>query len=162
MKNNKSLTENELLALLGIKDFKHMTKDKIIDFCNALPNTNVEVAKKAFERFPDFAKTSVEIMKNYKEIVSETINTNSENLDSFNKNCDIIINSISSIMQKKHIRRKHRKELIDSMITVLQMQKDMDKNNKAWFGKVIATVGTVAGSVVAIAGAILGAKFINK
>ena len=65
----RMLTEQQVLKKMDIPDFRHVTKDKIITFASMLPNMDPEVAKKALEQFPDFAKTSLEVMKEYKALV---------------------------------------------------------------------------------------------
>lgn len=49
MKMNRSLTEKQVLRKLGISDFRHMTKDKVVRFVSMLPYMDPEVAKKALE-----------------------------------------------------------------------------------------------------------------
>lgn len=43
---SKSLNEVEVLKQLDIPDFRHMTKDKVINFASMLQNMDPEVAKK--------------------------------------------------------------------------------------------------------------------
>lgn len=47
-----NLSEKKVLKKLGIEDFRHMTKDKIVQFASMLPQMDPEVAKKALEQFP--------------------------------------------------------------------------------------------------------------
>ena len=59
---SKTLTEQKVLKKLGIPDFRHMTKDKVVRFASMLPKMNPEVAKKALEQFPEFAASTKEIV----------------------------------------------------------------------------------------------------
>lgn len=47
---NRILTEQNVLNKLGISDFRHMAKDKIVKFASMLPYMDPEVAEKALER----------------------------------------------------------------------------------------------------------------
>ena len=58
---------------MGISDFRHLSKDKVIKFASMVPNMQPEVAKKALEQFPNFASTSLDLMRDYKEIFEEAI-----------------------------------------------------------------------------------------
>ena len=58
---NKSLTEAKVLTKLGIPDFRHLTKDKVVSFVSMLPHMDPEVAKKALEQFPEFSSTALSI-----------------------------------------------------------------------------------------------------
>ena len=50
----RTISEQQVLQRLGIQDFRHMTKDKIMRFATMLPYMDPEVAKKALEQFPAF------------------------------------------------------------------------------------------------------------
>lgn len=41
----KQLTEQEVLEILDIPDFRHMSKDKVMKFASELPNMDPQVAK---------------------------------------------------------------------------------------------------------------------
>ena len=43
----RSLTEQKVLKKLGIDDFRHLTKDKVITMASMLDRMDPEVAKKA-------------------------------------------------------------------------------------------------------------------
>lgn len=53
---NKTLTEKQVLKKLGIPDFRHLSKEKMIKLATMLPHMDPEVAKKALEQFPELAK----------------------------------------------------------------------------------------------------------
>ena len=72
----KNLTEQQVLKKLDIPDFRHLSKDKVMKFASMLPNMDPEVAKKALEQFPEFAKTSKEMLVDYKEILEKGIASN--------------------------------------------------------------------------------------
>ena len=44
------LSEKKVLKKLGIPDFRHMTKDKVMGFASMLNQMDPEVAKKALEK----------------------------------------------------------------------------------------------------------------
>ena len=76
MKNkNVYLTEQQVLDQLGIPDFRHLSKDKIMTFFSMLPNMNPDVAKKAIVQFPVNADLVKEVVVDF--IV--TVNTATEN-----------------------------------------------------------------------------------
>ena len=75
---SRTLSEQKVLKKLDIPDFRHLTKDKIIAFASLLPQMDTEVAKKALEQFPNFASTSLEVMREYKSILENAIVSNSE------------------------------------------------------------------------------------
>lgn len=57
------MTEEKVLKKLGIDDFRHITKNKVIKMASMLDRVDPEVAKKAIEQFPDFSNTAKEILR---------------------------------------------------------------------------------------------------
>ena len=48
----KRYSEEAVLKILDIPDFRHLTKDKAIEFVSMIPQMDPEVAIKALEQFP--------------------------------------------------------------------------------------------------------------
>ena len=71
-------TEMQVLKKLDIPDFRHLTKDKVIEFATMVPRMNPEVAKKALEQFPNFASTSLDVMKEYRTILEKSMDQDQE------------------------------------------------------------------------------------
>lgn len=157
-----ALSEKEVLEKLDIPNFKRMGKDKITDFCKMIPNMETGVMRSAFEQFPDFAKTSTAIMIQYKEMVGTLAKENSTNMKSFNESCDLIISYLGPLIQKRRIKRKERKEIIDTMMQVLQMKSEKDKDNKNWLSRLAVTASAVAASLAMIVSVIVGIDLVNK
>ena len=68
MRLKRQISEKDLLRLLDIPSFRHISKDKLVSFVSTLPEIDPEVAKKALEQFPDFATAMIEITERYKEV----------------------------------------------------------------------------------------------
>lgn len=160
-KKTIALSEKEVLEKLDIPNFRHMSKDKIMSFCSMLPDMDTEVARMAFEKFPDFAKMSSDIMLCFKEMVGSAIKDNAANMREFNASCDAIIYSLNSLLHQKRIKKKERAVIINNILQVLQIKAQKDKDNKEWLGNIIKTAGSVAVTVIGVAGAILGLKFFS-
>ena len=73
MKIKRRIDEKDLLKMLGIPSFRHMSKDKLASFVSALPDIDPDVAKKALEQFPDLSTAITEIVGHYAGIVSECL-----------------------------------------------------------------------------------------
>lgn len=73
-------TERQVLKKLDIPDFRHLTKNKVIAFATMVPRMDPEVAKKALEQFPNFASTSLDVLKEYKGIIEEALSDDRESM----------------------------------------------------------------------------------
>lgn len=64
MKNplKRPMNEEKVLKKLGIKNFRHLSKDKVVEFISMIPDMDPEVAKAAINQFPEFANTMKSIV----------------------------------------------------------------------------------------------------
>lgn len=140
---NKTLTEQKVLKKLGIEDFRHLTKDKVITMASMLDKMEPEVAKKAIEQFPNFSNTMKEILHEYKESLDRAQEANAESVKSFYDSCDMIINSLQKELEKDNQTFEERKYIIDKMMEVAKMKGDKDSENKKFILTMVVT-GVVA------------------
>lgn len=158
VKNRGGLTEKEVLDHLDISNFKKINDDKIKDFCSILPDMNTNVVKKAFEKLPDFVKTTAKILSCYKEIIQESLKSNDAALKEFSNSCDTIITTLNTLIQKRRVKRKERQFIIEQLMDLVKIKASMVKENREWHAKIAKTASAVAGifvSVVTVGGIII-------
>ncbi len=148
---SRALTEQKVLKKLGIEDFRHLTKDKVITMASMLDKMDPEVAKKAIEQFPQFSNTMKEILHDYKDSLDKALEDNSESVGSYYSSCDVIISSLQKELDKEELSFEEKKYIIDKMIEVNKMKGDKDSENK----KFIATMGLIGGIAVCVVASIL-------
>lgn len=137
---SKTLTEQKVLKKLGIEDFRHLTKDKVITMAGMLDKMDPEIAKKAIEQFPDFSSTMKEILIEYKAELDGALESNDESVESYYASCDAIIAACQKELENDNLSFEQRREMIDQMVLIARMKGDKDSENK----KFIATLA-VAG-----------------
>ena len=152
----RTISEQKVLKRLGIQDFRHMTKDKIMRFATMLPYMDPEVAKKALEQYPTFKELTREIVIEYKSIVSNSLADNSESQRLFYNTCNSILDSLKQELQKDILTQEERTSVEDKMLSVAAMIAQKDSENKLFLLKVIAVVGFFATGIIGTATAILG------
>ena len=113
---NKTITEQKVLKKLGIEDFRHLTKDKVITMASMLDKMEPEVAKKAIEQFPNFSNTMKEILHDYKDVLDKAQVTNDESVKSFYNSCDMTISSLQKELERDDQTFEERKYIIEKMI----------------------------------------------
>ena len=72
-------SEKQLLKQLGISDFRHITKDKLLAFTSSIDKVDPEVAKAAISQFPNFKEMVSEILNNYFVFSKDLIVSDQEN-----------------------------------------------------------------------------------
>lgn len=153
---NRSFNEKQVLKKLGISDFRHMTKDKIVRFVSMLPYMDPEVAKKALDQFPAFADLAGTIITEYKGIVDAVIKYNTSSQDSVYVSCSNILDSLRDELQRDDLTPEERDRIADRMIEVAKIISEKDSENKKFLIKVMVIVGITVSAVTGAAAAILG------
>ena len=97
------MTEEKVLKKLGIDDFRHITKNKVIKMASMLDRVDPEVAKKAIEQFPDFSNTAKEILKEYKESLDKSLELNADSVKSYYDACNSIISSLQKEVENENL-----------------------------------------------------------
>lgn len=153
---NRGLTEQIVLKKLGIEDFRHLTKDKVITMASLLDKMDPEVAKKALEQFPEFSKTAKEVLAEYKDILDKGLENNKESVQSYYSTCNAIIVSLQKQLENESMSFDERKYIIDKMIEVSKMMGEKDTENKRFIAACVAIGAVATGIVTAILASTLG------
>ena len=153
-----SLSEKKVLKKLGIPDFRHMTKEKIMSFATMLPYMDPEVAKMALEQFPAFKDLAGEMVQQYKAIVDKAFEENRISQQAFYDACNSILESLKKELEDDDIDAQERDRIEDKMIKVAVMIGEKDRENKGMILKVLGGAGLLFITVLGIAAAILGSN----
>ncbi|MDO4468214.1 MAG: hypothetical protein Q4C84_00025 [Bacillota bacterium] len=144
---SRTLTEKKVLKKLGIDDFRHLTKEKVITMATMLDKMDPEVAKKALEQFPEFAKVSKDMLKEYKETLDKGLETNRESVQSFYESCNTNIKALQKILEDETLTFEEKKYVIDKLLEISKMMGAKDTENK----KFIATMAVVGATALGFA-----------
>lgn len=159
---SRQYTELQVLKKLDIPDFRHLTKDKVIAFASMIPRMDPEVAKKALEQFPNFASTSLDIMKEYRGIIETTLTDDRESTYKCYEMYDRVMDSLERILQEEELTFDEKTYILDQMKFVADevSRKDSEKSNNRL--KILGIAGGVAAGFVAVLGSVIGSNIIAK
>ena len=153
-----TISEKRVLKKLGITDFRHMTKDKIVKFASMLPYMDKEVALKALEQFPAYKDMSCQLAETYKQLLSDILASNNKTVDANVSICNKILDSLTKTLEKDDLTPDVIKSTQESMIEIAKLMREIDKRNKGFLLK-IAGFGLGALAILGgIAGALLGSN----
>ena len=152
----RSLTEQKVLKKLGIEDFRHLTKDKVIKMASMIDKMDPEVAKKALEQFPDFANTTKEMLVEYKNTLDKSLESNRDSVQTLYNSCNSMIESLQKQLEDKNLTFEERKYIIDTMLEISKMMEAKDSENKKFLATMALIGATVVGTVTAILASTLG------
>lgn len=135
------MTEKEVLAILDIEDFRHLTKEKVISFASLLTEMDPHVAEKALEQFPNFTKTIVELASDYKEVFVKCVADNSVTTQACLMTCQTIIDTLSKQLKDGVETNEERRFYIETMKDLANQMQNINTENKNFLWKVIAVAG---------------------
>lgn len=152
-------TERQVLKKLDIPDFRHLTKNKVIAFATMVPRMDPEVAKKALEQFPNFASTSLDVLKEYKGIIEETLSDDRESMQACYDMYGRVMTSLEKLLENEELSFEEKTYILNQMRDVADAvaEKDSEKANNRL--KLIGIVGGVAAAIVAALASTLGGNF---
>lgn len=156
----RSYTEVQVLKKLDIPDFRHLSKDKVIAFASMIPKMDPEVAKKALEQFPNFASTTLDVMKEYRGVIENVLQDDKESTQVCYDMYDRVMTSLEKILHEENLTFDEKIYILDQMKLVADAvsQKDYEKANNRL--KILGIAGGVAASIVAVLGSIIGSNII--
>lgn len=153
---SKILTEAQVLEKLNIPDFRHLSKDNVMSFASMIQNMDPEVAKKALEQFPDFTKTVLDALKDFKGVIDKSFDDDKESANQ----CYALYDRVQTVLEKcldnETLSFEERKYYIEQMKEVAQLATDKDSEGKKFKWANIAAFGTVAVAAATAMAAILG------
>lgn len=155
---NYSLDEKKVLKKLGIEDFRHLTKDKVIQLASMLDKMDPEVAKKALEQFPDFSKTVSEIVTSYQDSIDKGLASNDTSVASSYKAYDTVLDALRDELKKEDLSFEQRKEILDKMAEIADSVAEKDSENKKFIFAAKALGGAVVALGIGVLSVALGGK----
>lgn len=154
----RTLTEEKVLKKLDIEDFRHLTKDKVIEMSSMLDKMDPEVAMKALEQFPQFATTIKEMVSDYKNSLDKMVVEDKESTLKFYDACTMTLDSLKKELDREDLDFEQRKYIVEKMLEVDHMIGSKDSEHK----KFLAALAVVGVSALTIgAGIIAGALGVN-
>ena len=153
-----SIDERKALKKLGIPDFRHMTKDKIVEFTSMIPQMDPEVAKAAIAQFPEFKGLASEMLQTCKDVVDKLCEANANSQEAFFNECNSIITSLQKELEITDLSAEERDRIENKMIEVAKMVGEKDAQNKKFLLKLGAGIIFAITVIAASAASVLGSN----
>jgi hypothetical protein len=155
-RNKNMMSEEKVLKKLDIVDFRHLTKDMVIKMASMLDKMDPEVAKKALEQFPEFANTTKEMLKDYKESLDKGLELNNESVAKVYDSYNAIITALQKELENENLSFEQKKYIIEQMKEVAEKVDKKDTENKRFIAGMATLAAIVVGGTVAVLASVLG------
>lgn len=152
------LTEQKVLKKLGISDFRHLTKAKVINLASMLDNMDPEVAKKALDQFPDFSKISKELLLEFNDTLKKGLESNDKSMQNVYNVYNSIIISLQKELENENLSFEQKKYIIEKMNDIADKIGKKDSENKKWLTVMSFIAGAAAVGITALLASTLGAN----
>ena len=150
------MTEKDVLAKLGVKDFRSISKENIINFASMLQEMKPEVAMKALEQVPEFGKVTVAALEDYKAYAEKTLGCESAETQIFMTLCDKGIQALERCVTSDDVTPEERMHYADMISEIVRDAGSSLKDSKVvnWrrFCAYSVTILAVLGILASIIG----------
>ncbi|SMP64384.1 hypothetical protein [Anoxynatronum buryatiense] len=154
----KYKNEKQIMKKLGIENWRNLSKDKVVKFAAMMPEMDKEVMFKVIEQFPEFAKFANGALEHFEESIKNLSESNSKDFSIIVEGLRETQQILKEELQKPEIDSSERKNLIDNLMKVAEILKELDSNNKR-FLKGLSTDSLKSVSIVVLAAVVaIGGK----
>ena len=155
-------SEEEVKKILGIKDFRKLSKKKVIEFASLLPNMNKEVAKSVIAQFPKYSDMVNNIVSYFSKVCNKKKKKGSDTTKESIKSYIIILDSLKEQLQDKNLSFEQQEKISNKMIEVADKIAKLDAEHKNFIKDIMKGLGGIAIVGLGFAGAILGINLKKK
>lgn len=156
--SKRQLSEAQVKKMLGIDNFRQMSKAKVIEFISAIPQMDPEVAIKALEQFPELANMALGIAKETRESLVEALKTNERSSEASLAVINAVIDVLDKELQKEELTSNDRLHIVDCLMKLAQESRNIHKDDQNFILKGLAILGSVVGATLLGVVAVLGAN----
>ncbi len=152
-------SEDEVKKALGIKSWRNLSKDKVVQFAAMMPDMSKEVAMKVIEQFPKFTEFATDTMTNLVHAHKGTLEANSESQGQFHQIQRDMLEILHGELDKD-LTPEERARVLDQMNKIGDQAFEKDREAKQFlnglFDKAaVVSVVTVVAGVVFVGGKVL-------
>lgn len=159
---SKKLSSEEVLAKIGAPDFRSINKTQLIEFVSAIPEMDRETAIKCIEQFPNFTEYATGIVKELYGLLGKATEQNKDIQKDAIASHKRIIDDLSWLLKKEDISEESRTFIIETMCDEANKIDDIAKEHQSFIRQIVQIAASAGGAAVAVAGAILGVRFLGK
>lgn len=127
-----------------------------MQFASTLSNMDPEVAKKALEQSPDFAKTVKEVVPEQFETVKKALDSGDQSMREVAKTYQMMLEALQKELDEETLSVQERREILNMMCKVIDKHSKKDSEHKAFLIKLAGITGTFAVAPIAIVASVLG------
>lgn len=154
----KYTSENQIMEKLGIETWRNLSKDKVVKFAAMMPDMDNEIMLKVIEQFPEFRIFATSVIEHFEKVIEGLNNANSKEFELIIEGVRETQEILKVEMQKPELSYEERQFLIEKLMEVTEMYRDLDSANKKFLKALSGDSLKIAGMTVLAAVVTLGGK----
>ena len=157
-KSKKLMSEEDVKKALNVKDFRSLSKDKIMDFVSIIPNIDKEIAISIINQFPNYAKLSKDMVGGMIGVCNKSLESSESGNKEVIETYKGILETLKEELNNGDLSTEDKKEINEKMIMIAEkIDFANDKHNK-FIKDILNTVGGTIVGVILVGATILGLK----
>ena len=155
-------TADQVKEYLNIPDFRHISRDKLIQFISAIPEMDKEVAIKIIEQFPEFCSCAEVLVSHCESMCDSILRENGDSvrsvMDGYKQTLDVLKDLASAI----DVDPADKRFFAEKMVEVADKMAAHDKTNKDFFMGLLQRFAVIVTFVTVTCAAVLGVSVRGK
>lgn len=124
------LSEDRVKEILGIDDFRRMTKSGAIEFVSMMSQMEPEVALKALEQFPNLARTAASWASDYKETMVKALDVSADESKHVLASLQATLDQLNSRLGRDDLSTEDLKVIVDGICGIQEMVLRLHEGNQ--------------------------------
>jgi hypothetical protein len=149
-------SEEEVKKALNIKDFRSLSKQKIMEFVSLIPNMDKDVAIAIVNQFPAYSEFASAIIEQLCIACDNAIEKNAESQREVIEAYKMILEAQREILQKDDITPEERASVTESMVAIAERIGAEDTKNKEWLKSILRYKYSIVSGAIVLGAVILG------
>ena len=152
------LTADQVTQYLNITDFRHLSKDKLIEFVSAIPEMDKDVAIRIIEQFPEFTRCATSLVGHYETMCESIIRENGDSVGYVMEGYKQTLNTLGDLARDEKLDPADRRYFAEKMVDVADKMASFDTNNKGFLAGMTKYITWFVGGALLLGAAALGIK----
>ena len=149
-------SEEDAKKALGIQDWRHMTKEKVMDFVKMMPNMDKEVSMAAIKQFPNYASMCTNMINS---LVSLCNNAEEKIVDGSKEVIEaykLVLLNLNEELKKEDLTDEKKENINEQMIDIVNKMSLKDTEKNQLISEITGNNQKIIAGCMVLGGVILG------
>ena len=157
----KYRSEAEVMKVLEIDTWRHLSKDKILQFAALVPEMDKEIALKVIEQFPEFRLFGINALNVLEKEHAESLAANRESQTEVHNAYREVRAILAGELERDDLAAEDRMIILDKVMETADREFAKDSENKRFLDSLYGKAAMAGGAVVALGLVVLGGRVLR-